>query len=101
MSIPIRNLYYLLCYAWDALEQREVVDATALAKHKMSDLFARVLTVATNDLIRRGLDRGYVAETQEIPGIRGRMDLSACVKTRAVTRARAVCTFDELVHDIA
>ena len=26
MSIPIRNVYYLLCYAWDALQGGKQVD---------------------------------------------------------------------------
>ena len=26
MEIPIANIYYLLCYAWDVLEEREALN---------------------------------------------------------------------------
>ena len=28
-TIPIHNLYYLLCYAWDRLDERDLLDVSA------------------------------------------------------------------------
>ena len=100
MSIPIRNLYYLLLYAYDALDESDVADAGSLPETRIADLFAHVLDSGVNHLLRRGLDRGYVSHRDAIPGVRGRIDLSATVKANTMARARAVCEFDEFTADV-
>ena len=62
MNIPILNVYYLLCYAWDKLAEREVVAMHALNSMTLADLFARVLINGTNHLLKRGFDRGYIPQ---------------------------------------
>jgi 5-methylcytosine-specific restriction enzyme subunit McrC len=64
------------------------------------DLFARVLHSGVDHVLRLGLDRGYVLHRESIPGLRGKLDLSATLKTAAATRAQAVCEFDDLSHDV-
>ena len=59
MEIPIANIFYLLCYAWDVLEEKDTLaDVNALQSTDLLDLFARVLVNGTRRLLRRGLDRG-------------------------------------------
>src|SRR5262249_28857015 len=89
VSIPVRNLYYLLLYAYDALDEGEVVEAGALPETGVADLFAHVLDAGVNHLLRRGLDRGHVPVREAIPGVRGRVDVSATVKAATRSRARA------------
>ena len=38
--IPIKNLYYLLCYSWDQLEQGQLVDVANCPSTELVDLFA-------------------------------------------------------------
>src|ERR1035441_6422817 len=73
-QIPIANIYYLLCYAWDALEERDALaDVGALDSTHLLGLSAGGLVTGTRRLLRRGLDRGYLAREEEIPGIRGKL----------------------------
>jgi len=101
--IPIANIYYLLCYAWDVLkETREeifvgVTDITDNAR--LQDLFARVLLTGTRAQIRRGLERGYQPRQDEIAGIRGRLLLSQTCRRNLQAHARAACEWDELEFD--
>ena len=44
MEIPIQNIYYLLCYAWDKLEEKELIDVDPVGMTELVDLFARVLS---------------------------------------------------------
>ena len=46
MTIPITNIYYLLCYAWDRLDEKDVVDVHPEEEKDLADLFARVLVSA-------------------------------------------------------
>jgi 5-methylcytosine-specific restriction enzyme subunit McrC len=53
VQIPIANIYYLLCYAWDVLEEKETLaDVDALDSTDLLDLFARVLVNGTRRLLR-------------------------------------------------
>ena len=66
-DIPIANIYYLLCYAWDVLEEKEsLADVDVLDSTDILDLFARVLVNGTRRLVRRGLDRGYLPREGDI-----------------------------------
>ena len=46
-------------------------------------------------LIRRGLNRTYNRKLDEIPGVRGKLELSESIKRLAFPSCRAVCEFDE------
>ena len=32
MKIPIQNIYYLLCYAWNKLDEKDIVDEDTVDK---------------------------------------------------------------------
>jgi 5-methylcytosine-specific restriction enzyme subunit McrC len=98
--IPIENLYYLLLYAWDVLDEGQLVDISAESRATILDLLAAVLNRGTDQLLRRGLDRGYLSQREAIPGVRGKLDVSATIKANLLTYARTVCEFDELTYDI-
>ena len=100
MQVPIRNLYYLLCYAWDRLEARELVDTSTLTGRRPEELFARVLADGTAHLLRRGMDRAYDVRDEETARPRGKIDLSTTLKRALHLRGRAQCGFDELTHDV-
>jgi 5-methylcytosine-specific restriction enzyme subunit McrC len=100
VKIPILNIYHLLLYAWDALDEGELVRVDAEPSTRLADLFGHVLAGGTAHLIRRGLDRDYLAHREEIPGVRGKIDVAATIKTAALTRAHAVCEFDEFSYDV-
>ena len=53
VNIPIQNIYYLLCYAWDKLAEKDVVAVEAIDTTTLADLFARVLINGTNHLLKR------------------------------------------------
>lgn len=100
--IPVRNLYYLLLYAWDVLKARDVVDVQTLdPNEEVVGLLARVLRSGTTALLRRGLDRGYGERAEVLPGIRGRLDIETSLKRALFPQALAACRFDELSHDVA
>ncbi len=100
MKIPVRNLYYLLAYAWDRLQEAERISVGAEEVHDLTNLLARVLEGAANILIRRGIDRGYATSTAEVRGIRGQIDFSGSLRRMSFERGRAVCSFDLLSEDV-
>ena len=100
MKIPINNVYYLLCYAWDKLEEKDTLaEVGALDSTNLLDLFARVLVNGTRRLLRRGLDRGYLLCQDEIPGVRGKLLVTTTLRRDLIRRGRAACEWDELEYD--
>src|SRR5919107_686026 len=99
-QIPIQNIYYLLCYAWNKLEEGEVVGVSAINSTRLVDLFAKVLAGGTHHLIRRGFDRGYLAFAEETPRIRGKIDFSSSLKRNLLARGQARCEYEELDHNV-
>jgi 5-methylcytosine-specific restriction enzyme subunit McrC len=99
MDIPIQNIYFLLCYAWDKLEERELVDVDTAGSTTLIDLLARVLVNGVTHLVKRGVDRGYVAHRDWTPRIRGRILLGEVARVGRVTPVLP-CEFDELSHDV-
>lgn len=100
-QIPILNVYYMLCYAWDFALHRDATklgDAGKLTT--VQDLLGRVLAAGTNQLVRRGLDRGYVERREDLAGIRGKLAVSETAKRALRARGRAACDFEELSADI-
>lgn len=99
-SIPIYNLYYLLCYAWDRLEERDLVDVVGGEPPRDTlNLFGRVLGSGVRALIRRGFERGYLEKQQELAGIRGKIIVGATVRKQLPQYGRAECAHDELEYD--
>ena len=100
MSIPIRNVYYLLCYAWDALQERKQVDVDLDGSGPTVNLLGRVLEAGVTHLLKRGLGREYVTQQDTVAGIRGKLELGATLKRNLLAEGRTVCAFDELHHDV-
>ena len=99
-TIPILNVYYLLCYAWGRVQER---DTRRLAKlgglETIQDLLGKVLAGGVSHLFRRGIDRGYKERREDLAGIRGKLALSETAKRALRERGRAACDFEELTVD--
>jgi 5-methylcytosine-specific restriction enzyme subunit McrC len=100
MQIPIQNIYFLLCYAWNKLEESDVVNVAAIDTTELVDLFAKILTNYTAKLLKQGLDRNYIENEHIVSGIKGKLNLTASIKRNILSMSRTVCTYDEFDYDI-
>lgn len=100
-QIPILNVYYMLCYAWGHVQERDTARLETLADlSTIHDLLGKVLAGGVNHLLRRGMDRGYLERREDLAGIRGKLVVGDTVKRALKARARAACDFEELSADI-
>ncbi len=97
--IPIENIYYLLCYAWDKLDEGELAAASHEQCETLQDLFAKVLVSGTQRLIRRGFHRNYQEKIEDVPALRGRIAFSPSIRGLTWTRGRMTCEFTELSYN--
>jgi 5-methylcytosine-specific restriction enzyme subunit McrC len=99
-KIPIANIYYLFCYAWNRFEEAEQLAVGAEQCPDLPNLLAKVLLSGARALLHRGLDRGYQLIQEDIATVRGRIDLNGTIQLKAKHAPRLSCAFDELSHDV-
>jgi 5-methylcytosine-specific restriction enzyme subunit McrC len=100
MNIPIQNIYYLLCYAWNRLAERDTVDVHGIDTTSLVDLFAKVLIGGMGHLLKRGLDRGYISRSEEGRCIKGKLNFGPTIKQNLLIQAKVSCDYDELSHNV-
>lgn len=99
-EIPIKNLYYLLCYAWDVLPLSEVASAGSEKFDRIQDLLTKVLLNGIHYLIRRGFHREYETCEEELSNPRGKINLSDSIKRQSMVRRKLFCEYDEFTADV-
>ena len=98
--IPIQNLYYLFCYAWNRFEEGNVIDVGGVDSPELADFFAKVLSVGLKNLIRRGVNRGYVLVEEDLSRLRGRLNFHESMRLIVRSAPQLSCEYDELRYDI-
>lgn len=98
--IPIKNIYYLYCYAWEKLEEKEIVSVKANPGDKVLDLLVKILMNGTAYLFKKGLKRTYFEQNENISGIKGKLNLSQSIKQNLLAQAQSNCSFDVLDYNV-
>jgi 5-methylcytosine-specific restriction enzyme subunit McrC len=98
--IPVQNIYYLLLYAWNRLPEGTIVDVSGIPSPDLPNLLAKVLIEGVHQLKRRGLDRQYVQNEEDLIRPRGRMLLSDTIRRGLLSRVQVACSVDDLSYDI-
>lgn len=98
-QIPIQNVYYLFCYAWNRFPEGSPLAVGAADCPDIANLLARVLLNGLRRLRRRGLTRAYLDREEELRSVRGKILIDQTIRRNLVGRSQAVCEFDDLDHD--
>ncbi len=100
MDIPIHNIYYLLSYAWDMLDEDDLRSVGKIDNKNFQNLYGRALVGGASNLLRRGLDRGYIEHREDTRTIRGKINLTPTIKKNLLRDAKVDCSFDELSYNV-
>lgn len=99
-KIPIKNIYYMLCYAWNVLEQSDNVLLGSEKFDNIYNLFARIYINGTGSLIKRGFNRYYIQKNRETSTLKGKINISDSIKAQSFHQGSMVCQFDEFSKNI-
>lgn len=99
-SIPVANIYYLLCYAWKEFAPRQIQWNAAEDFPDTLHLFSRQLIIGLQSLHRRGFEKDYIRVDESTSTPRGRILLAPSIRTIATQPRRLYCSFDEISSDI-
>ncbi|KQY21469.1 restriction endonuclease [Cellulomonas sp. Root485] len=98
-SIVIQNVYVMLAYAFRAMRGTGTKKIAAEEFDHPHDLLAEILARGVGTQVKRGLHHDYLAQSEELATVRGRIDVTRTVSARTMTRGRLVCDFDEYEID--
>ena len=93
--IPIRNIYYMLSYAFSESRGTDYRYMNVENLDTMKDLCACILVRAVSLQLKRGLIREYVTEEDELMSPKGKIEITASVTSGAIQDHRLVCSHDE------
>ncbi|GGH80446.1 5-methylcytosine-specific restriction enzyme subunit McrC [Pullulanibacillus pueri] len=99
-NIPIRNIYYMLSYAYQTLNLSEYKHIGVEKFESAKDLYAEILSIGIPVLIRGGLIREYVSVEESSTVIKGKIDINSSIKTNALVDKKLVVKYDEFSEDI-
>ena len=98
-GIFIQNIYYMLSYAYQVLQQQDYQCIASEKFERIDDLFAAILAKGVSRQLKQGLYREYVSRSETRSVLRGKLDLPQTIKTRIQHKPQVACTFDELSED--
>lgn len=93
--IPIKNIYYMLCYAFQTLNEQGYKKLATEEFENAGDLCAAILIRGISQQLKRGLRHEYIPETDTISSIRGKIEITDSIKSQSMIRNQMVCTYDE------
>ena len=98
-GIFIKNVYYMLSYAFHILKQNEYEKIAAEQFDNVNDLFAEIIAKGTSRQLKQGLYREYIPHNDELSVIRGRIDINGTAIRKAQNSSRILCSFDDYSED--
>lgn len=98
--IPIKNIYYMLCYSWNVLEQSDNVLLGSEKFDNIYNLLSKIYINGVNSLIKRGFSRYYILENESSSIIKGKINVSESIKKQTIHRANMICQYDDFSQNI-
>lgn len=94
-NIPVRNIYYMMAYAFKNLDRICGQPVSAEPFGSVHDLLAVILSKAVSNQIKRGLYKEYTEVIEELSCLKGRVNFTSTVKEGTQARHHLICGYHE------
>jgi 5-methylcytosine-specific restriction enzyme subunit McrC len=98
-NILIRNVYYMLSYAFQELKQSNYDNIAGEEFDNIHQLLAEILLRGVSFQLKQGLHREYVQVNETLMTVRGRIDIPGTIAERTRQRTGIACEHDEFSED--
>ena len=95
-GIPIKNVYYMLTYAFQELRKNNYEDVEKEDFENIQDMFAEILYKGMSHQLKQGLHREYILRNDTIPTLRGKLDINGTIRNQIRQKRLLACEYDEL-----
>lgn len=93
--IPIQNIYYMLSYAFQVLNEQGYKNIATEQFNNTAELMAAILAKGIAVQIKRGLGKEYISQTESLSALRGKIDITESIKTQTMLKKQMICSYDE------
>ena len=95
-SIFIKNIYYMLSYAFTTLNQSNYDNVATEEFDNIHNLFAAILAKGIGQQLKQGLYREYLNKTENMAVMHGKIEIAGTIKN-IITRQQVLsCEYDDL-----
>ncbi len=95
-SIFIKNIYYMLSYAFLTLNQAEYEEISKEEFDNIHNLFAAILAKGIGRQLKQGLYKEYINKLEDLMAVRGKIDMPGTIRNRISKKQALSCEYDEL-----
>ena len=95
-SIFIKNIYYMLSYAFTALNQGGYESVEKEEFDNLHNLFAAILAKGIGRQLKQGLYREYINRKEDTAVVRGKIDMPGTIQNCLARKQVLTCEYDEL-----
>lgn len=92
--IKIQNVYYMLAYAFQVLNEQGYKKLATENFENTADLCAAILAKGVGIQIKRGLGRDYIPVAEPLSSLSGKIDVTSSIKTLTIMQKQMVCSYD-------
>ncbi len=85
----------MLAYAFDVLNAQGYKNVATEEFENVAELCAAILVVGICSLIKKGLGKEYISETEALSTLRGKLDISESIKTQTFLKKQMICSYDD------
>lgn len=100
-NIFIKNVYYMLAYAFQELRRDNYKEIEGEDFDNIYQLFAEILAKGISHQLKQGLHKSYVAKNDDLPTLKGKLDINGTIQNRIQRRMVMSCTYDDLSENNA
>ena len=91
----VQNIYYMLAYAFQVLNEQGYKKIAAEDFDNTAELCAAILVRGVKSQIKRGLGKEYVSVTESLSSLRGKIEVAESFKTGEQIKRKMICSYDE------
>jgi 5-methylcytosine-specific restriction enzyme subunit McrC len=95
LKIPIKNIYYMLSYVFNILKQDGFADLSSEVFDNIYELLSEILIKGIGNQIKRGIYKEYNPIEEDLPTLRGKIDITESIKLRTAFNIKLHCIYDE------
>lgn len=95
-GILIKNIYYMLTYAFQSLRQSNYDLVAAEEFENIHDMFAAILGKGVASQLKQGLYREYILQEEELSVLRGKLNIQGTIRNKIQHKQKLSCEYDEL-----
>ncbi|MGN0594055.1 MAG: 5-methylcytosine-specific restriction endonuclease system specificity protein McrC [Hominimerdicola sp.] len=98
-GIFIKNIYYMLSYAFQILKQEDYESIAAERFEKIHDFFAAILARGVSRQLKHGFYHEYIPMKEDLSVMRGKLNINGTISLQMQKKQQLSCEFDEFSED--